>query len=129
MGRMQRTKGQVGERELCKLLDAEFADLLPEPLSRNLDQVREGGADIMGIPGIALEVKRHESLAVNVWWIQCVQQAMDCGRFPVLAYRQNRKPWAYCLPASLIVDESWSYITVTQDVFYRWLRKRLAPDV
>ena len=52
------TKGKSAERELAKLL----GDHLGLELSRNLDQTRDGGYDLIGLPGIALEVKRCERL-------------------------------------------------------------------
>ena len=118
-GNMVRNKGQRGERELCELL---LRSLDIEAVTRNLDQVREGGADIMDIPGLAIEVKRQEVLSVNVWWKQAVKQAVDTGRMPVLAYRQNRKPWYFCLPASLIVPGSWDYLMIKEADFIAWLQ-------
>lgn len=89
MAKMQRSKGGRGERELAKLL----ADRLGVKVSRNLLQTREGGYDLNGIEGWALEVKRQESLAINSWWKQTLEQSK--GAKPVLAYRQSRKPWRF----------------------------------
>ena len=44
MGAMQRRKGATGERELIALL----REHLGEELTRNLDQARDGGADLKG---------------------------------------------------------------------------------
>lgn len=89
MAKMQRDKGGRGERELAKLL----AERLGVKVTRNLLQTREGGYDLDGIDGWALEVKRQENLAINSWWKQTLEQAK--GSKPVLAYRQSRKPWRF----------------------------------
>ena len=96
------TKGKSAERELAKLL----GDRLGLELSRNLDQTRDGGYDLIGIPGIALEVKRCEKLAINQWWQQALRQAENAGKTPVLAYRQSRKPWQFVVPLSWITGLS-----------------------
>ena len=97
MGAFSRSKGAQGERELANELTAE----LGVKVARNLLQVREGGYDLKGLP-IALEVKRQESLNLKAWWGQTIDQAGEL--LPVLAYRQNRKPWKFILPAYGIND-------------------------
>lgn len=123
MSRMAKVKGASGEREILKWFSANFPTL-PE-LERNLEQTRNGGADCLSIPGIALEVKRQEQLAISAWWKQTIEQAIRVGRFPVLAYRQNRKKWQFCLPANLITRHSWGYITLTESEFKLWFEQRL----
>lgn len=118
-GKMARNKGQRGERELCELL---MHHLELDEVTRNLDQVREGGADIMDVPGLAIEVKRQETLSVDSWWRQATKQAINTNRMPVLAYRQNRKKWHFCLPASLIIPGSWHYLTIKETEFVQWLK-------
>jgi hypothetical protein len=101
-GRSSRRRGQVGEREFLKLLQSLLADRgLSLTLQRNYDQTAVGGADCVGIPELAIEVKRHETLSIPGWWRQAINQADKLGRIPVLAYRQNRHPWTILLPASL----------------------------
>ncbi len=91
MGKMQRNKGAAAERELAKLL----SDELGADITRNLLQTREGGHDLNGVTGWALEVKRHETLNLNAWWKQTTDQAKRIGKKPVLAYRQSRQPWRF----------------------------------
>ena len=91
MGRKQRNKGASGERELAKLL----SERLGAEVSRNLLQSREGGHDLNGIKGWALEVKRQETLSINTWWGQTLRQADSAEAKPVLAYRQSRQPWKF----------------------------------
>ena len=91
MGKMQRNKGAQAERELFALL----TDGLGLNITRNLVQTRAGGADTIDIPGVALEVKRHEVLQIGSWWEQTLAQAGD--RIPLLAYRQSRQPWRFVI--------------------------------
>lgn len=117
MSRMARNKGASGEREILKWFMTNF-DLTG--LKRNFEQAGYGGADCLDIPYIALEVKRQESVCVNLWWKQTIQQAQAAQRMPVLAYRQNRKKWLFCIPASLITPTSWGYLTLTDTEFILW---------
>lgn len=129
MGAMAKRKGANGEREIAAWLRENVAALGDVDIERNLEQTRNGGHDLIGVPGIALEVKRVETLAVRKWWEQTTQQAISAGLFPVLAYRQNRRSWQFCLPASLIEPTSYDYITVSADVFASWLQTRLSEGI
>ena len=123
MSKMGKNKGANGEREALKWFMDRFPDL--GDLSRNFAQTRDGGADCLCIDGIALEIKRQETLSVAAWWKQTIQQAVTTKRFPVLMYRQNRKKWHFCLPANLIIKDSWGYITLTEEEFIKWFHKRV----
>ncbi len=104
----QRSKGQVGERELCMLLSKGLGADFPGVgsgvgessvgLVRNIDQVRDGGADIMQLVPFAIEVKRGEQLLINKWLVQAARQVTAVNYIPVLAYRQNRRKWVFMLP-------------------------------
>jgi len=85
-----RNKGHKGEREFAKLISQE---LKLSPLTRNIDQVRDGGADIMTLRPFAIEVKRVEQLTIPQWRQQAIQQTTKKNPIPVLAFRQNRKRW------------------------------------
>jgi hypothetical protein len=83
MGNMQRDKGQRGEREVAGLL----RDWLGMDITRNWQQQSaEGGADLTGIPGWAVEVKFADTF-LSAWWRQTVAQAERAGAAPVLIYR------------------------------------------
>lgn len=84
-----RAKGAAGEREFLKAVHERTGI----KGSRNLEQTRSGGHDVNGLPGWAPEVKRREVLDVAGWWQQALDQAKIANKKPVLAYRQNRKPW------------------------------------
>jgi Holliday junction resolvase len=92
-GRASRTKGAAAEREIAKLLRNELGFCI----ERNLDQTRSGGYDLLGIPGWALEIKRHERPSLATWWLQAIAQAEAAQLKPALAWRQSRKPWAIML--------------------------------
>jgi hypothetical protein len=109
MGNMQRNKGQRGEREVLKLFATAFEAVgrsdLAEVLKRNVGQSDRGGFDIVGIPGIALEVKYQETLAIEQWWKQTLEQA---GKdLPVLMYRSNRTKWRCRCYTWLTVGGCW----------------------
>jgi Holliday junction resolvase len=97
MGKSQRTKGAAAERELAKLL----SERLSCDVKRNLNQVRDAGHDLDGLP-FALEVKRQEVLRIRDWWTQAVEQGKLCDKPPVLAYRKSRHPWRFVVPCGLL---------------------------
>jgi Holliday junction resolvase len=82
-------KGKVAERELARLL----RKWLGSAVVRNLDQVRDGGSDLLGIAGWALECKRAARPRVAEWWAQTCRQAAAVGLRPALCYRLDRQPW------------------------------------
>jgi hypothetical protein len=113
-----RTKGQNGEREAGEYLASIIGT---ERLQRNLAQTREGGADHLGIPGLCIEVKRQETLGIQRWWEQVCRAADARHEIPVLMYRQNRKPWQFVLPASLMLVGMPGYVTLGEREFRFWL--------
>ncbi len=97
-----RAKGGEGEREIANLLNDIIAKKLRElgrevpdrPIvQRNQNQSAVGGSDLTNTFGLAIEVKRQETLTINSWWRQCVASAVRNKEEPVLIYRQNRKAW------------------------------------
>ena len=103
---MSRNKGQRGEREVVKLIQPvvnkvyEGRGLEPPAIERNLMQSRSGGYDIVGLEWLALEVKFQESLSVDQWWQQTIQQT-KCGQVPVLIYRKSHVKWKVMMPVSI----------------------------
>jgi Holliday junction resolvase len=89
MSKMQRSKGQRGEREFFGLLSEQLGTCV----RRNVDQARNGGADGIEVPGWAVEVKRQESGFQSAWWEQAQRQAEVAHCSPALAYRASRQPW------------------------------------
>lgn len=91
-----KAKGSGGEREAARLLQTWAADIgIEVDPTRNLEQVRGGGYDLNGVPGLGIEVKRVETLNVTGWWRQATRQAAADGTVPVLMWRQNRRPWRF----------------------------------
>lgn len=98
-----RNKGAVGEREIVDAFTTamQWQEALmlgvgtpPSGLvKRNSTQSDGGGFDLVGIPGLAVEIKRQETLSLGAWWDQTVEQASRYGGQPVLIYRQNKRRW------------------------------------
>lgn len=89
-----RQKGKTGELELAKLLRAEgFQD------ARRSQQYcgANGDADVVGLPGIHLEVKRVEALRL---WDALAQAKHDAreGELPVVVHRKSRCEWVVIQP-------------------------------
>ena len=93
MGISQKRKGKAGEREFAKLLQ----EHLGVSVVRNLVQSRQGGADLIGLPGWAIEVKRAAMPKIQEWWQQTCSQAEVAGERPVLTYRLDRHSWRIVL--------------------------------
>lgn len=103
MSRRSRRKGARGELELIAVVQERFPDL---NLQRNYDQAAMGGCDLLGIPGIALEVKRYQRGNVyrREWWQQACEQARH-NEVPVLAYRFDQMKWQAVMPLQWLVNE------------------------
>lgn len=101
MTRMQRTKGQSGEREIA----AQLRDLAGWHVRRRVRQ-HDGDSDLEGIPGWSAEVKRHAAAGrgeIGAWWRQTVRQAGVL--LPVLFYRLDRADWRAVWPVSVLLVE------------------------
>jgi len=115
-----RAKGKGGELEFIKLLRPEGFDV-----GRNLDQTRDGGYDIVGLDGVALEIKRAKKPLLAKWWEQAVRQAGD--HYPVLAYRLDNQKWNIVVTANFLHDDLSCDHTVTLcfNDFVYYLRERI----
>lgn len=87
-GRHSRTKGAVGEREVCALLSTHYAI----PVARELGQARDEGEDI-ALGNLTLEVKRRKSgfRTLRGWLAQARQAAGRLGwrSVPVVVMRED----------------------------------------
>jgi hypothetical protein len=92
-----RAKGKSGERELIGELKKLLPSEMTSELTRNLDQTRDGGHDILGLDGWALEVKRYAEVLpadLDRFWKQaCEQAARNDGSRPALCFREDRRAW------------------------------------
>jgi hypothetical protein len=93
VGKGQRLKGANGEREFFKMsnellgLDVFFRH--PNPWHGHGKRDNHDPNDKLPV---SIEVKRHETLAMPAWIRQSIEQAA-AHQTPIVAYRQNGKPW------------------------------------
>lgn len=94
MGKASRDKGKRGERECAALLKAHGFD------ARRGQQFNgsDGSADVVGLPGFHVEVKRTEALRIYEAMHQAEGDARD-GEIPLVLHRRNRKEWLAILKA------------------------------
>jgi hypothetical protein len=106
MSNMQRRKGAAGEREVAALL----RDWLGMDIHRNWQgQSAEGGSDLCGVPGWAIEIKFANTYRSD-WWRQTKRQANREGSRPALIYRLTGKG------AGLHALDKWHVIVRLSDL-------------
>jgi hypothetical protein len=91
MGATSRNKGAGGERELAQLL----TEITGITIKRRVRQ-HAADHDLEGLPGWAIECKRHATAPrhqLDAWWTQAQMQAARTGARAVLFYRSDRAPW------------------------------------
>ena len=96
MSRMQREKGKRGEREVAQLLRD-----LGYPARRTAQNCGKSGdaADVIGVEGLHLEVKRCEQVRLDDWIRQAERDAEGTGNIPVIVFRKSGEPWRVVVPA------------------------------
>lgn len=87
MGKMSRDKGKRGEREFARIC----RDHGYEEASRGQQYCGIEGEDVVGLPGIHVEVKRVERLDLLGAVMQSQRDAG--GKIPIVAHRKNDAPW------------------------------------
>lgn len=92
-------KGAKGELEFAKLCSEHGWE------SRRTQQYcgnTGDAADIVGLPGIHVEVKRVEALNINKAMEQSERDAHEKGdnEIPIVAHRKNRADWLITMKAS-----------------------------
>lgn len=132
MGAMSRNKGRSGEQEFARLM----RDHLGMDITRNWQgQAAEGGADLAGLEGYAVEVKRAKAYQRD-WWHQAVRQACAADSLPVLAYRLDgmgrglapEHKWRIELLGSSVIPELLTEhytITLSAAAWFAVLRERM----
>lgn len=101
MTAMQRRKGASGENDAARLIREHTG----WDVRRRVRQ-HDGDSDLVGVPGWAVEIKRHASATPAViagWWVQTVAQAGD--DLPVLLYRLDRREWRAVWPLSVTLAQ------------------------
>jgi hypothetical protein len=132
-------KGKTGEREVadamnyCIYLAMEALGYPKEEclkgmctIQRNQIQTAIGGSDLLNCYGLSVEVKRQEVLSVGSWWKQCEASALKENTIPVLAYRQNNKPWKVRTYSWLPLPEGHQIKIVSEmdwDTFRTWFKQ------
>lgn len=113
-------KGKRGEVEFCAWLNRH----LNIKTERNYNQADGTSSDII-IADFIIEVKRRESLDLDAWWHQIVvakKNHEDENLIPVVAFRKNRHPWSFLVPAYLIHGLELGYIQMNERVFLQFAR-------
>lgn len=89
MGKSQQRKGANGEKELAEVLRGYGYDV-----TRGGSLTFGAVPDLVGLPGVHIEVKRVERLNVGTAMEQAAEDAARFGDgMPVVFHRRNRKPW------------------------------------
>lgn len=103
-----RQKGKRGELEAAKVL----REALGHETRRGQQYSgASGDADVVGLPGVHLEIKRVEKLNIVEAMKQAVRDARD-GELPVVMHRRNREPWLITMPlwAFVILYKAWEKV-------------------
>lgn len=113
-------KGKRGENEFCKWLDKNLYN--EKESNRNYNQADGHSSDVI-TDDFVFEVKRREGIDLQSWWHQVVvaKKRLPGDLIPVVAFRQNRKPWEFLVPAS-VIGVKLGYIRLTEAVFLEWAR-------
>ena len=92
MGKSQREKGKRGEREVASILRYFGYD------SRRGVQYKGGedSPDVIGLPGIHIEVKRTERLDLYGALAQSIGDAGE--NMPIVIHRKNNSKWVVIQP-------------------------------
>lgn len=86
-------KGSAGEREVAELI-SEYGFVARRGIQNQGGQVE---ADVVGLPGFHLEVKRVERLNVHEAYKQSLRDAKFM-EIPTVVHRRNREEWLITLP-------------------------------
>ena len=124
-GKTRREKGARAEREIKYYLQESINKIYTEKgleapvLDRNFTQSIRSGCDLVGFEGLAIEIKRQETLRLRDWWKQTCRQAGD-GQIPVLFYRKNRTPWMVIKPAAVKYNPEYKESSLAGYHFDQW---------
>lgn len=88
MGKASQRKGADGERELAAILRERGYSI-----ERGGSQTYGEVPDLLGLPGVHIEVKRVERLNVPGAMAQAIRDAARFGGVPCLFHRRSRSPW------------------------------------
>ncbi len=101
MGRSSQRKGADGERELAGLL-RDHGYSIERGGSLSYGEV----PDLVGLPGVHIEVKRVERLNIGEAMSQAIRDAVRFrDGMPVLFHRRNRQPWLVTMRLEDWIDQ------------------------
>jgi hypothetical protein len=123
-------KGKRGERGVVSIFQATMAAIeqhmqVPTPLrhsrkvARNLMQARDGGRDIVGIPGLCIEVKNQAKPNVPAA-MQQAKAAAEEGELPIVIYNKDGKWFVRCEVFSLNPAVIGGQVDVNLIAFMQW---------
>lgn len=88
-GKGCRAKGARVENEICHMI----ANITGDQVKRNLDQTRDGGADIHWGP-FMFEVKARQTVSMPAWQEQVRKAAQGTNFIPSVVWKRNgEEPW------------------------------------
>ena len=87
-----RVKGKNGELELAHILQSYGYDARRSQQYAGINN----DADVIGLPGYHLEVKRVEKLNIDTAMEQSIRDARE-NEIPIVCHRKNRKQWLVTL--------------------------------
>lgn len=100
-----REKGKRGEREAARWLREHGYEARRGQQFAGIN----GDADVVGLPGIHLEVKRVERLNVIDAMDQAKRDARD-GEIPVVLHRRNNTEWLATLRAEDFIERFYKEV-------------------
>lgn len=103
-----REKGKRGELEAAKVL-REYG----YNTRRGVQYCgANGDADVVGLPGIHLEIKRTERLNLDKAYEQSVRDARD-DEVPVVMHRKNRSQWMVSMSLESFLERFYNQKGIT----------------
>jgi len=128
-GSASRNKGRRGEQEAVRII----RDQLGFDVRRNWQaQSAEGGADLTGIPGWAVEIKRWSEIRpadLVLFQAQALRQARLAGVKPAVWYRADRGAWTVSVPAHIALSADVAgWVDMPASVWMNWVREQISAD-
>ena len=93
------SKGKGGEREIARIYREHGFDAVRTPLSGGM----RWKGDLIGVPGVHVEVKRCER--AQIWdWIKQAEKDCERGDIPAVHFRRNRSDWYVSVPLEAFIE-------------------------
>lgn len=90
-------KGAAGEREFANYCKRKGFDV--RRTAQYNGKELDSKADVIGIPGIHIEVKRVEKLNIHDAVKQAVRDSKAANEIPIVAHRKNNTDWLITMTA------------------------------